>query len=95
MALFSEESAVIGHPRRARSEGLAAIRAVQIDDINSAASENAYVISNVAVAGGTVTWDHIWTSDDGHQFCQHGHNAVIANNTILTWTWPDGGFDCY
>ena len=94
MALFSEESVVTGHPFEASSAGLAAIRAVQVDDINAAATDNPYTISNLDVSGDTVTWDHVWTSADGEQFCQQGHRAVTKDGKILTWAWPDGGGDC-
>ncbi len=94
MALFSEDSVVTGHPFANRSEGLAAIRAVQLNDMAAAATENAYTISNVNVTGDTVTWDHVWTNGSGEQFCTEGHNAVIEDDKILTWTWPVGDFDC-
>ena len=94
MALFSEESVVTGHPFEARSEGLTAIRAVQVEGRNSAAADEPYTISNIEVTGDTVTWDHVWRSDDGGQFCKQGHTAVISDGKILTWAWPGGGFDC-
>lgn len=96
MALFSEESVVTGHPTEARSEstGLAQIRALHVQDIAAAATENSYTISNVEVTGDTVTWDHIWTRNDGDKFCKFGQSAVVQDGTILSWTWPSGGFDC-
>ncbi len=94
MAVFSDQSVVTGHPMQARIEGLAAIRINQADDMRFAASQNAYVISDVKVAYDTVTWDHVWTSSEGQQFCQQGHEALIEEGKILTWAWPDGGFDC-
>jgi hypothetical protein len=94
MALFSEESVVTGHPFEARSVGLSAIRAVQVEDRNSAATDNPYIISNVEATGDTVTWDHVWTRDDGGQSCKQGHTAVIQDGKILTWVWPGGGFAC-
>ena len=93
-ALFSEESVVTGHPMRGRMEGLAAIRATQVDDMSVAATQNAYTISNVEVTGDTVTWDSVWISIDGEQFCKQGHAAVIKEGKIITWVWPGGGFDC-
>jgi hypothetical protein len=94
MTLFSEESVVTGHPFEARSEGLAAIRAVLVEDRNSAAPNDPYAISNAAITGNTVTWDHAWISAGGGQFCKDGHEAVIEDATILAWAWPGGGFDC-
>lgn len=94
MAVFTEESVVTGHPMETRMEGLAAIRAIQLEDLNSAAPENAYTISNVEVTGNAVVWDHIWTSSDGRQFCKQGNEAHIEGDKILTWAWPAGGFDC-
>ena len=94
MVLFSEESVVTGHPFESRSEGLSSIRAVQVRDRNSAATDNPYTISNVEVSGDTVTWDHVWISDDGSQFCMQGHTAVTEDGKILTWSWPTGVFDC-
>ncbi len=94
MALFSEESVVTGHPFDASSTGLTEIRAVQAQDIAAAASENAYTISNVVVSGNTVTWDHLWVNDGGEEYCQIGQSAVVEDGIILTWTWPDGDFDC-
>lgn len=94
MAVFSEQSVITGHPMAARAEGLEAIRNMQIQDLNAAAVVDAYSISNVNVSGKTVTWDHVWTSGDGREFCQKGHTARIEDGRILTWTWPSGGFDC-
>jgi uncharacterized protein (TIGR02246 family) len=94
MALFSEESVVTGHPFALESEGLTAIRAVQVEDIAAAATENAYTISNVRVIGNTVTWDHVWISAEGGRFCQQGHSAVVEDGKITSWTWPGGSFGC-
>ena len=55
MTFSSEQSVVTGHPFAAFTTGLAQIRAVQVQDIAAAASENAYTISNVEVTGDTVT----------------------------------------
>ena len=94
MALFSEESVVRGHPFATESTGLDAIRTVQIADIAAAASVDAYAISNVQVAGDTVTWDHVWENGEGSFFCQQGHTAVVEDGAIKSWTWPDDDFDC-
>lgn len=94
MALFTEESVVTGHPFDASSTGLIEIRAVQVQDIAAAASENAYTISNVEVTDDKVTWDHVWTNSEGNEFCQFGQSAVVEEGIILSWTWPVGDFDC-
>ncbi len=94
MTFFSEDSVVTGHPAAATSTGLDQIRALHQQDINSAADENAYTISNVQVSGDTVTWDHVWVHADGNEFCKFGHEAVVADGKFVTWTWPGGGFDC-
>lgn len=94
MAVFTDQSVVTGHPTQPRIEGLNAIRSNQLDDIRFAAEQNAYTISNVEVSGDTVSWDHVWTSGDGQQFCKNGHLAQIEGDKILTWTWPGGGFGC-
>ncbi len=94
MALFSEESVVTGHPFEARSVGLAAIRAVQVEDRNSAATDNPYTISNVEVTGDTVTWDHVWTSDSGQDWCGEGHRVVIEDGKILSWDFAPNPHRC-
>lgn len=94
MALFSEDSVMNAHPMDDEAIGLAAIRAVQVQDLAAAAAENAYTISNLQVAGSTVTWDHVWTARDGRQSCQYGHIATVEDGKILSWTWPGGGFSC-
>ncbi len=83
-----------GRPFAVRSEGLAAIRAVQADDPASAATDNPYTFPTVETSNDTVTWDSEWIGDDGGRFCQVGHRAVIGDGKILTWTWPTGGADC-
>ena len=94
MALFSEESVVTGHPFEAQLTGLAAIRAVQLEDLAAAATENALTISNVEVTDNTVKWDHVWIRQDGNRFCKQGHAAVVEDGKITSWAWPGGGFDC-
>lgn len=94
MALFSDDSVIVGHPFASEQSGLAAIRNIQSMDISAAATENAYTISNVQVTGNTVTWDHIWFNRDGDRFCLDGHSAIVEDGTILSWTWPSGSFEC-
>ena len=90
MAFFTEESAVTGHPFAAEAVGLSAIRILNIEDIAAAAEFRAYMISNLEVNGDTVTWDHVWTNDEGDTYCQQGQTAIVKDGTILTWTWPQG-----
>ncbi len=89
MVFFSEESVITGHPANDSVVGLTQIRAVHLEDLSFAAEENAYTISHVEVTGDTVTWDHVWVSDEGEKYCQVGHSAVIKDDIILTWTWPN------
>ena len=93
MVLFSEESVISGVPFF-ESAGLTAIRAVQLQDINAAATENAYTFSNVEVSGDTVTWDQIWINRTGDGYCLEGQKAVIKDGKILSWTWPGRGVPC-
>ena len=92
MTFFTEESTITGHPYGINNPSL--IRSMQRRDLVSAADENAYTISNVEVSGNTVTWDHLWVSSAGQEYCQFGQKAVIEDGIILSWTWPDGDFDC-
>ena len=94
MELFTEDSVMIGHPFSGESIGLTAIRAVQAQDIDGVGTDDAYTISNVQVAGNSVTWDHVWRPGDGGESCQYGHSAIVEDGKILSWTWPGGGFSC-
>ncbi len=89
MAFFTDESVMTGHPFTAEAAGPIAIRAVQSEDLASAATGAAYTISNVEVSVTTVTWDHVWNNNVGQQWCGVGHNAVIEDGKILSWTWPE------
>ncbi len=93
MVLFSEESVITGVPFF-ESAGLTAIRAVQVQDINAAAEEDAYSFSNVEVSGNTVTWDQVWVNKAGEGFCLEGQSVVIKDGKILSWTWPGLGVPC-
>jgi len=101
MAFFTEESALIGHPFGAEARGISLIRNVQVQDMIAASDSDAftgvgdaYTISNVEVAGDTVTWDHVWVNNRGQEYCAQGQRAVIKEGTILTWTWPPGDSSC-
>jgi hypothetical protein len=87
MALFTEESTVMGHPM-SNASGLAAIQRVQVQDMGAAADADAYSISNLDVTGNTVTWNQVWIKSDGRQFCQTGQSAVIEDSKFVSWTWP-------
>jgi ketosteroid isomerase-like protein len=87
MALFTEESTVMGHPM-SNASGLTAIRRVQVQDMDAAADTDAYSISTVEVTGDTVTWNQVWTRSDGRQFCQTGQSAEVEDDTFVSWTWP-------
>lgn len=87
MALFAEESVVIGHPFSAEAVGLSSIRALHLIDLSAARADNAYAISNVEVADDTVTWDHTWVNAGGTEYCRQGNRAVVEDGKILSWTW--------
>lgn len=94
MALFSDESVVIGSPLdphpNGESRGLAQIQELHSVDMGSAARENAYTISNVEVSGNTMRWDHVWVNDAGNSFCGTGNSAVVEGGRIVSWTFaPD------
>jgi hypothetical protein len=96
MEVFSEESVMTGHPAAAKKlTGLTQIRHSQVEeDLNYAATENAYSISNVEVDGDTVTWDQLWVNKAGENYCMEGQSAVIKDGKILTWTWPSANRPC-
>lgn len=87
MALFTDDSVVVGHPLQSRSEGLAAIRSLQRRDLARAAPVDAYVMSRIDVAGDTVTWDHRFTNAHGDRWCADGNRAVVSDGKILNWTF--------
>jgi hypothetical protein len=93
MALFSEESVMTGNSFF-ESAGLTEIRAVWVEDINAAATEDAYTISNVEVTGNTVTWDQVWIGGEGDKNCIEGQSAVIEDGKILLWTWSSRDVSC-
>ena len=93
MAPFSEESVMTGNSFF-ESAGLTEIRAVWVEDINGAATEDAYTISNVEVTGNTVTWDQVWISGAGDKYCIEGQSAVIEDGKILLWTWSSRDVSC-
>jgi len=87
---------ISGHPAAPEAAGLNEIRTLLSEELDEAASENAYVVSNVEVVGGTVTWDHVATSADGDQWCGTGNSALMKIYTpseravheakIISWT---------
>jgi hypothetical protein len=98
MALFSEESVLVGQPNGNLDgtpvEGLTEIRDLQVRDRAAAAPDNPYTISNVEVTGTTVTWDHAWTGNS-NTWCVSGQSAVVEDGVIVSWTWPIvSSYDC-
>lgn len=93
MAFYTEDSTLIGHPLGDDLVvGLVAIRDSVKIDMAEAAESDPYEISNVETSGDTVTWDHTWTNRRGQDWCAEGNRAVIADGTILSWTFaPDPG----
>jgi hypothetical protein len=95
MALFTEDSTITDHPLAATDiVGLELIRRVHLSDMAIAAESDAYEFSNVEVSDDTVTWDHIWTHEDGAQYCGEGDRAVISDGTILTWNFATPNTRC-
>ena len=95
MEHFSEESVITGHPSGLPSAtGLTAILALHVSDRDGAALENALAISNIEVTDTAVTWHQSWTNDRGQTWCKTGHDAVVENGVILSWTWLDTAYDC-
>lgn len=89
MALFTEDSTIVGHPTLSDAVGLDAIRLLTIEDRQMAAEADPYAISNVQTDGDTVTWDHTWTNDAGEDWCQEGLSAVISDGTIVSWAFAE------
>ena len=89
MALFTEDSTIVGHPTLSDAVGLDAIRLLTIEDRQMAAESDPYAISNVTTDGDTVTWDHTWTNDAGANYCVEGHSAVITDGTIVSWAFAE------
>lgn len=93
MVFFSEESAITGHPYLVKSESLDGIRELHVEDRQTAAATDPYTISNIEVDGDTVTWDQVWVSSAGQEFCHEGQSAVVTDGKILSWDWSSGS-DC-
>lgn len=102
MALFAEESVVIGHPEQHlvgapfinESRGLEAIRELWAADLVGSDGENPLTISSVEVTADTVVWDHTYVDADGVRRCAYGNVAEIENGTIVSWTWPATAGQC-
>jgi hypothetical protein len=94
MSLFDVDSVVTDHPFATRSEGLAAIRSLQLRDIVASADADAYQMSNIEVAGDTVTWNHEYTNADGFHWCADGNSATVADGKILNWTFAPNPRRC-
>jgi hypothetical protein len=93
MTFFSDESAITGHPYYVEATGLDGIRELHIVDRQEAAVEDPYMISNLEVADDTVTWNQIWVSNTGQEYCHEGQSAVVKDGTILFWDLSSG-FHC-
>lgn len=95
MDLFAEDAVLTGHPfGPARAEGLDAIRSVQAADRAAAAAESPYEISDVEVTDNTVTWDHVWTSGDGEDWCAEGNAVVVEDGKIVSYEFPANARPC-
>ena len=93
--LFTDDAVIAGHPG-GDYEGVAEIRTLHEDGADATV---AYDISNVAVDGDTVTWDHHWgeTDDNGLIIdgnCVEGHTAEIEDGMFALWEWPVTDFQC-
>jgi len=87
LALFTEESVIIDHPFQPSGD-LTGLNAIRLNHMSELPSTATLTISNVVVAGDTVTWDSVRVMEDGVELCEDGHSTVIADGKILTWTWP-------
>lgn len=94
MSLFSDDSVINGHPFAGRSEGLDAIRALQIDDLASADPSDAYRIDHVDVVGDTATWSHVFTNAAGERWCGEENRAVVRNAKIVIWDFAPDRYPC-
>ena len=63
-------------------------------DRAAAANQTPYEISNVEVAGNTVSWDNVWTNGNGASYCAEGHKAVIEDGTIVSWEFAPNPHPC-
>jgi hypothetical protein len=91
VALFREDSSVLGFPLVGVADGLEAIRSLHVRHMQSAAKADAYSFANLRSDGHTVTWDHRWTDRSGQDWCGTGHSAEVEDGAIVTWTWPEVG----
>ncbi len=89
MGFFSEDSVVTRHPAAAEATGLTAIRDIH-GEVGSGAT---YTVTIHDVTGNTITWDHIWPTEEGDN-CVDGHTAVIDEGKFVSWDWPITDFQC-
>jgi hypothetical protein len=100
MSLFTDESVISNLPAPGRAglganpavAGLEAIRDFHMTDRAKAAGADAYVFSNVDAVGSAVTWDHLWTSNEGLRGCGEGHEAIVEDGKIVSWTFATVSF---
>lgn len=94
MTLFSEDARITDHPFSDEVNGTSAIRILHNQDRAAAAADSPYEISEVAVDGDTVTWNHVWTSSEGDEWCAEGHEAVVSDGRIVEWRFAPNPHPC-
>jgi len=100
MALFTDQSVIANLPALGRAglgenpvlTGLKAIRDFHVTDRAHAAGADPYVFSNVDAVGNAVTWDHTWMSNEGLRGCGEGHEAIVEDGKIVSWTFATVSF---
>jgi ketosteroid isomerase-like protein len=94
LELFTEESTITGHPAGPDIEGLESIRNLNVTDRAWAHADDPYTISDVEVDGDTVTWNHVWISSEGDEWCGDGNEAVVQDGSIVEWTFAPNPHPC-
>lgn len=92
MAVFADDAVIVGAGDRfggaERIEGAAAIRASERASFSvHAPGGEAYSISNLAVTGNTVTWDHRFEGT-AHTCVGTDNEAVVEDGKIVLWRFP-------
>lgn len=94
LALFTDESTILGHPFGAEVNGVDAIGILQRSDRDAAAADAPYTITAVEVDGTTVTWDHRWTNVGGETWCGEGNQAEVSDGAIVEWEFAADPHPC-
>ena len=81
MAVFATDAVITNHPFALVTEGAAAIRELQIQDIEAAGGDNAYVVSDLEVSGDSVVWNHTWNNT----CVGTGNEAIVESGKIVSW----------